>query len=467
MSQNNIECLVPGYKKVLGVDVIFRGDNLPFASIDNSEKSVTSNNRSIGAGLTLTKTTTLTSSNSVQSNPTPLLFTAGVGSQTINFTPLAIDLSQGFFDTAEDGFLIIPIILTGATANASLTLAQRTVQIAVQTTDSKVYGAVAVGALTPTVTDPKFTVILGDASNTGTMNLQNQQFKIKVPLEIINDGNGVPGNISTTRIINNIGVLFALPTGAAFEYYKSELYSTQELYCPDELTVALPNLSKFSFSLESDLENVLNQNKEIAGQVPRARKDTADVSLEGLEINVISKIVGAIKKTGGKAKPTFKTGSLVSQAITGTDIDLINSAADVSVFVVDGTGVGRYFTVVAGANPVANQVAFVKGANNKLVFNASDVGVGKTYNIKITGNDAGRATFRIEKSKSIIVGLIVTLGNSDTVASSTDYNVMKFVNFFAKVGATAYTLTEAKLAETTIKLERSATSYIDVDGTIY
>jgi hypothetical protein len=465
---NNIECFIPGYDKVLGVDLIFKGENVPFASVDNSDKTVTSTNRTVGAGFTLTKTSTSNSSNSVLSNPTPLLFTVNsTTAETINFTPLSLDLSQGFFDTSEEGFLILPIILTGAAGNSALTLAQRTVQFAVRTTDSKVYGAVAVGALTPTVTDARFTVILGDASNTGAMNLQNQQYRLRIPLEVINDGNGNPVNISTTKIIDNVGVSFALPVGAAFEYYKPELYATQEQYCPDTLRTPLKNLAKFSFSLESDLENVLNFKKEIAGQVPRARKDTGEISLEGLDLNIIAKCVGAIKRTGGKSKPTFKTGSITTQSVTGTDIDLATTAEDISVYVVDGNGQGRYYTVINGGNPVANQVSFVKGANNKLVFNPTDVNIGKTYTIKIVGKDTSRATFRIEKSKSITVSLQVTIGNSDSINSSTDYKIMDFVNFFAKVGGNAYTLDEAKLAETTLRLERSQYSYIDVDGTVF
>jgi hypothetical protein len=452
--QNTIECTKNGYKKILGACIYFKNDNVGFAGIDNSYSSLTSNNRAIGAGFSVSKTSQANSSNSVRSNPFPLLFTTQAGTQSINFTPLAIDLSQDFFIYEENGFLVIPLLFNSDTNNSALTLLQRTVQLAVRTNDvvPKIYGAVATAGLTPTVVDPRFTVVLGDTTNAGTMDLRNTQQKIKIPLDAINNGLGVANNISATKTIDNIGIGFNLNIGSQFEYYKPEIYASPDFYCPDFVKICLKDLTKFDFKLQDSFKDVNN-----------VKDDSADVSLEGLDIKLIAKALGAIRRSGGRGKPIIKQGTIpASLSVTGTDIDLINSTSDVSVVVTDSTGCMSTFSVIEGANPLKSQVTLVKGANNKLVFN--NVDANKGYKLKITGNDSQRVTYTINKSRSIVATLEVELGNSDTIESSTDINIVRFNNFLVSTSANIYTLDEAKLPETTLKLEYTADSFTEIDG---
>jgi hypothetical protein len=458
--QNTIECVSTGNLAVLEANLLVSTKNQAFSTIDNDFGLLTSTKRTAGTGFTVAKTTSSNSSRSVASQLFPLLFTANaVANQTLGYSPISLNLSENFFVYIEDGFMVFPLLFTGAAGNSALTQAQRTVQVAVRTNDTtpKVYGGVAtaVGALTPAIIDTRLTAIIGDSSNTGAMNLQNTQQKLKIPLEVLNDGNGVAANVSITKIIDNIQILFALPVGASFEYYKPEAYATYELYCPEPRRIQITNLSDFKMELKASFDNVDDYKKSIVDRIGRQRADSVNITSEGLDMKTVGILSGSIAKIGGLKKANYITGTLSSLTLVDQSIDSVTTVNDIFVTLTDPTGKITQATVITGANPLANQVLLVIGATNKLVFNSTNAG--SSYSIRTVAKDSSRQSMSINESIVVKADLEVILGNSDTVASSTDYKTIRSTGqaFFADVNFDIMNRDKAQIAKTNITLTRA------------
>ena len=468
---NTIECAKNGYLSAIEALMTIRTESQPFSNnIDTNPSDLVSPKRTVGAGFTVSKTTSLNSSGIVRSNPNPLLFTANATTnQTIGFAPIALNLSQNFFNYKEDGFLVIPIYFTNVVGNQALTQAQRTVLSAVRTTDTvpKIYGssAVAIGTLTPTIVDPRFTNILGDSTNTGAMDLRGTIQKIKIPLEILNDGAGVAVNISTTQTLDSIQLLLTGSIGMSFEYYNPEVYATPDFYCPDETKITLKDITSIKIGTNLyEYQDVENLRKEVVGAIKRQGKAKVSITVEGLDLNLIRKVFGVATKIGGKRKPTFNNITVPATGVyISTDIDTAIGSENITVYGTNGQGCQVPLTVIEGGSPLSNQVQFVKnGATNKLVFNP--IWANQKVSVRVIGVDSSRVSASMKEAKRQIGSLALVLGNSDTVASSTTFNNFDYLNFFVDATANIYAQNEGKLSDVTLELTQTASSDLVIDG---
>jgi hypothetical protein len=439
---NNVECSpeVSGSLGILNAELKIYSTDKPFNVIDSDSASITSTKRTLGAGIVATANTATSVPN--QFNNLMLTFNAGV--QTLEYLNLALNYSTDFFDYSDDGFIQFPLIFENIAINSALTLAQRTVRLAIRTTDVTpiVYGAVggAVGALTPTVTSPDYTVIIGDPTNLGTQDMRGQTVKIKIPLELM-FSNPVPANISATKVIDRISMVFALPATAQVVYYRPQSYRNTEDHCPDGYRKIIFNelTSGTSMSFKSKFKDVTDFKDSLVNKIGRQREDKITVECQDWSMEHLRILNGVRSRLGGRGRGVeFNATVPAGLSIVNSAIDTSNgytvTTNDIRVRMVDSSGCVRTLTTISSGNPLSGEVLFISGAtNNKLVFNTSAVGLAITVNVKT--NNLNNLSFALKDSIPVKVDVEMTLGDAETEAGSSTVQKVFSTNkaYFADV----------------------------------
>jgi hypothetical protein len=459
---NNVECTPEntGSFGVLNAELRIYSTDKPFNVIDADSASVTSTRRTLGAGLVASTNT----STSVPNQFNNLILTANVGVQTLEYSNLALNYSTGFFEFTDDGFMQFPFIFENITANSALTLAQRTVRVAIRTTDTTpiIYGAVGggVGTLTPTVTSPDFTVIIGDPTNTGTQDLRGATVKIKVPLELM-FSNPVPANISVTKIIDRVSLLFALPATAQVVYYRPQSYINSEDHCPDGYRgLAFQELtSGTSLNFKAKFKDVTDFKDSLVNKIGRQREDKITLEIQDWSWDDIRILSGVKSTTGGRGRGSeFRSvvpaGLSIINSIIDSTANFTVGSEHIRVRIVDQSGCVRTLTTIKSGNPLSGEVLFVRGAtNNKLVFNASAVGLAVTVYVKT--NNINNQTFSLKDSIPVKADVEMTLGDAETEAGSS--NVTKVFSegkaYFAEVDLSSIKAYQDRDKKPVLKIE--------------
>jgi hypothetical protein len=422
---NNLECTpdVSGYLGILSAELRIYSTDKPFNVVDSDSASLISTKRTLGAGIVATANT----ATSVPNQFNNLMLTFNAGAQTLEYQNLALNYSTDFFDYSDDGFIQFPLIFENIAINSALTLAQRTVRIAIRTTDATpiVYGAVGgvVGALTPTVTSPDYTVIIGDPTNTGTQDLRGATVKIKIPLELM-FSNPVIANISATKTIDRVSMVFALPATSQAVYYRPQSYRNTEDHCPDGYRkLAFNELTDgTSMSFKSKFKDVTDFKEALVNKIGRQREDKITVECQDWNMESFRILSSVQSRTGGRGRGVeFNSVVPAGLSIINSAIDTSNgytvTAHDIRVRMVNSSGCVRTLTTIESGNPLTGEVLFVRGAtNNKLVFNASATGLAITVYVKT--NNLNNLSFSLKDSIPVKVDIELTLGNAETEAGS-------------------------------------------------
>ncbi len=455
---NSIECLPAGYEYLQSACLRIKPTDKPFATLDSNVKKIVSPTHFAWPGLTLTKSARDTS---VASNPNPIVIETNISNPNVgfDFTPGQIDLSENFDIYTEKGFAVIPLKFTDDVGNQALTLTERTIKLAVQTTDTTpiVYApdtSQLIGSLIGTVIDPRLAVVLGD-STAATQDMRGKEAKIQIPLDMLFEG----GNISTTKIIDKISMRIGMPVGAKVKLYEPKIYAAESFYCPNVETICLPCITSFKPTFEPQIEDVVRTcDKSIVAQNGYDMKISAEVTTEGFQPETLRRLFGSVPLKGGYGKAEIITATVpvnlkVSNAALNTTIE------NIAVKVDEGTCV-KSFKVIANVNPLPGQVALTNnGTQNGLLFNSADVG--KPYTIETTVLDPDRQRVQVKKSVTLIGDLIGDIGKSGTDSSPAKLIYKDFSLSLSSFDV--LTQSENKLSSMTIRVTSLTNSNFEFD----
>ena len=378
--------------------------------------------------------------------------------QTIEYTG-TIDLSS-INNGIDRPFLVIPVAfqsLVGGATIPALTLAQRTVRFALQSTDStpKVYSdsTIAIGTLTPTITDPNMAVVIGDPS-VATLDVTANNYSIKLDLTNVLIG----ANASTTKNFNKVVFGFSVPANVLVNFGKSNFYASAENYCPEgftEVVITAPRAGSMTLEQVADPIND-NPNKYIEGYVARANNMSFEVDTAN-NWALASRILGATRTLGGyDASPTVISTKIPATApfvYNSVDIDALKDASEVKVSFDDGCVCNIYKEVVS--NPMAGQYALMtsnSGLTKKLVFNSADTG--KAIKIEIRKISLDNVSYDIPNISPVAyANLISVFGNATTLDAATVKTTVETKNFSFKVTSSINIGLAADAKTPTIKLK--------------